>query len=519
MPTSHLDETARVEAARAGDRQALEEVLRGRLPFVYTIVRRAMGGSPEVDDVVQETMLRAVREVSRLSRPESFRAWLAAITIRQISTYQQRDRRWEAHTTALDDLIGHEGSDASLSSRFEDVTVLQLHLADQRHQLVRARAWLNPDDQSVLSLWWLEAAGELSRPDLAAALGVSVAHATVRVQRMQTQLALTRALAAAVEARPRCARLEVVLRDWDGRPGPLWRKRILRHTRSCRVCQGEANGLIAPETLLLGLALLPVPAALIGKISLSATPSAAATAGAGPALKIPFLQAVAAKPVAALLVTGTLLGGAVAVVPDRPGLTSTPPVVVTLPPPVTTTSTIPPTPSAAAPTPSPSRQQDARPSPKTPARATHAASTVRSGVLRAGPVSLEAADIPGFYASTSATYGVLEQPASAERATFVVVTGLANADCYSFRVGDGQYLRHSSWRVRVGDDDGTALFRGDATFCARTGSASGSVALEAANYPGWFLRHRDMQLWVDQDDDSAQFRADSSFRVRAPLSD
>lgn len=136
MQTSHPDETARVVAAQAGDRRALEALLDARLPFVYTIVRRALSGSPEVDDVVQETMLRALRELPRLNHPESFRAWLAAITIRQISTHQHRWSRQTARTAALDEVPQDE---AALAVQFEDATVLNLQVADQRGQLVRAR--------------------------------------------------------------------------------------------------------------------------------------------------------------------------------------------------------------------------------------------------------------------------------------------------------------------------------------------------------------------------------------------
>lgn len=236
MRTSHLSETARVVAAQAGDRRALEDLLGARLPFVYTIVRRAMSAGPEVDDVVQETMLRALRELPRLTHPESFRAWLAAITIRQISTHRHRGRRRAAEALALDDLTENEEV-SGLS--FEDASVLHLQIADQRRQLVRARQWLTPDDQAVLSLWWLEATGQLTRSELAAALDVSVAHATVRVQRMHAQLELTRTLTAAIENRPRCADLESVLHGWSGRPESVWRKRILRHTRSCPICQAR----------------------------------------------------------------------------------------------------------------------------------------------------------------------------------------------------------------------------------------------------------------------------------------
>ncbi|WP_039933773.1 RNA polymerase sigma factor [Streptomyces viridochromogenes] len=49
-----------VTAAQSGDRQALDEPVTGWLPLVYNIVGRAPNGHADVDDIVQETMLRAV---------------------------------------------------------------------------------------------------------------------------------------------------------------------------------------------------------------------------------------------------------------------------------------------------------------------------------------------------------------------------------------------------------------------------------------------------------------------------
>ncbi|MBT0770226.1 sigma-70 family RNA polymerase sigma factor [Kineosporia sp. J2-2] len=518
MQTSHPDEKSRVVAARSGDLRALEDVLQARLPFVYTIVRRALGPSPDVDDIVQETMLRALRELPRLRQADSFRAWLAAIAIRQISTHRHRLARRAANVTAFDDLDGEEDAGAPPTLPLEDTTALRLELADQRHQLVRARRWLSADDQAVLSLWWLEATGQLTRAELATALAVSQAHGTVRVQRMHHQLELARSLTAAVEKRPRCADLDVVLRDWDGMPSSVWRKRILRHTRSCDICLGPSREMIAPENLLLGIGLLPVPVAVTAAL-LARMPADTATAAGGvkAGWATHVLQTGAVKPLSAMLLTGTVASGAALTITHWPEFTSPPPVVVSIPSPV-------PTP---APTPSPERSKALRSSAVSATPVTAVTSPAgradADGPLQLGRASLEADDIGGYFASIDGDLGILKEAgpgdAAAVRqgATFEVVRGLADADCFSFQLDSGAYLRHSSWRVRADEDNGSDLFHGDATFCQGEGSTPGTISLEAQNYPGWFLRHRNMELWVDQDDGTAQFHADNSFRVRDPL--
>src|SRR5438132_9845151 len=80
-----------VAAARAGDEEARKRLIAGYLPLVYNVVGRAMNGHPDVDDVVQETMFRAVRGIGDLRDPAAFRSWLVAIAIRQVrSSYRDR---------------------------------------------------------------------------------------------------------------------------------------------------------------------------------------------------------------------------------------------------------------------------------------------------------------------------------------------------------------------------------------------------------------------------------------------
>ncbi|MFI7632882.1 AbfB domain-containing protein [Nonomuraea sp. NPDC049400] len=97
-----------------------------------------------------------------------------------------------------------------------------------------------------------------------------------------------------------------------------------------------------------------------------------------------------------------------------------------------------------------------------------------------------------------------------------VVPGLDGAKGYSFVAPDGRYLRHRDFVIRFEANDGTALFRRDATFHARQGTAGGSVRLESVNYPGRFVRHRGDRLRLDKAEDTALFRADSSFRPVTP---
>jgi RNA polymerase sigma-70 factor (ECF subfamily) len=76
-------DTALVVAARAGDVRAREELFRRHARGVFGLAQRLLGRADgEVDDLVQESMLAAVRALPRLETPEAFPSWLNAIVVR-----------------------------------------------------------------------------------------------------------------------------------------------------------------------------------------------------------------------------------------------------------------------------------------------------------------------------------------------------------------------------------------------------------------------------------------------------
>ncbi|MFC7866572.1 sigma-70 family RNA polymerase sigma factor [Streptomyces murinus] len=279
MSTRHTDAVqtaALVIAAREGDAAAQDALISAYLPLVYNIVGRALNGSVDVDDVVQETMLRALDGLGGLRAPERFRSWLVAIAMNQVRSHWQ-DRQSAPATVEEAYDLADPGAD------FVDLTVVQLQLSGQRQETAHATRWLEPDDRGLLSLWWLECAGELTRAEVAAALELTPEHTAVRVQRMKAQLEAARVVVRALDARPRCEELRGVLGAWDGKPSALWRKRIARHARGCSRCSGLWSGLMPAEGLLAGLALVAAAPALLAALrSASAFTGMAPVAAASP---------------------------------------------------------------------------------------------------------------------------------------------------------------------------------------------------------------------------------------------
>ncbi|MGW2006489.1 sigma-70 family RNA polymerase sigma factor [Streptomyces nigrescens] len=267
--------TEAVEAAKAGDEEAREQLVAAYLPLIYNVVGRALDGHADVDDVVQETMLRVLESLDGLREPASFRSWLVAIAMNQVR------RRWTAARKTPVVGLDQAPERADRSADFVDLTILKLGLSGQRREVAAATRWLDEGDRSLLSLWWLEAAGEISRPELVAAVGIDSRHAAVRVQRMKEQLEAGRVVVRALSATPLCPELSQLTETWDHEPCALWRKRIARHARQCTACSGHWDDLLPAEGLLAGLAMLPLPSHLTPQTVLPAP--AAATVQAAPA--------------------------------------------------------------------------------------------------------------------------------------------------------------------------------------------------------------------------------------------
>ncbi|MFH8369871.1 sigma-70 family RNA polymerase sigma factor [Streptomyces sp. NPDC018031] len=259
-----------VSAAQAGDERAQDELVAAYLPLLYNIVGRALHGHPDVDDVVQETMLRALAGLGSLRDPASFRSWLVAIAMNEIR------RHWQQQPAGQEPRPLQEAHDvADPGADFVDLTIIRLGLVGQRREVAEATRWLDGDDRALLSLWWLEVSGQLTRADVAAAMELSPQHTAVRVQRMKAQLETARVVVRALAAAPRCVLLAEAVQPWDGAPSALWRKRLARHVRDCTVCSGHGTGLVLAERLLVGLALVPLSAALAVPGAIRATPAAA----------------------------------------------------------------------------------------------------------------------------------------------------------------------------------------------------------------------------------------------------
>jgi RNA polymerase sigma-70 factor (ECF subfamily) len=168
---------ALVVAAREGDREAFDELVRRTYVDTYTLAVRLTGNEEDARDVVQEAYLRAWKGIGRFRGDAQFTTWLYRITANASYTLVQkrRRRRTEPLETAAEPV--ELASEAQPEAAAESAVVMA--------QLSDAVAQLPPKLRSIVVL---KDVYGLSHEDIAQELGISVAAAKVRLHRGRKKL-------------------------------------------------------------------------------------------------------------------------------------------------------------------------------------------------------------------------------------------------------------------------------------------------------------------------------------------
>jgi len=100
-PAPAEGEPALVERARAGDRDAFEELVRRHADRLYAVVLRFVADGDEAQEVTQEAFLRAWRSIPRFEGRSAFFTWLYRIGINEAK--RRAARRPPIHVASLED--------------------------------------------------------------------------------------------------------------------------------------------------------------------------------------------------------------------------------------------------------------------------------------------------------------------------------------------------------------------------------------------------------------------------------
>lgn len=160
-----------VEAARAGDLDAFELLVRRHQGLVYRLALRMLGSEADAEDVAQETFVQAWRSLGRFRGDSTFGTWLFRIaTNRCLNVIASR-----RVTVTLDE--GHVAVGGDPSETAERRARL--------HEVMAAILELSAEQRAALVLRELEG---LAYEEIATVLGISLTAVKGRVHRARLAL-------------------------------------------------------------------------------------------------------------------------------------------------------------------------------------------------------------------------------------------------------------------------------------------------------------------------------------------
>jgi RNA polymerase sigma-70 factor, ECF subfamily len=102
-----LTDAAAVALARDGDSEAFRALVERHGRAVYRVAHRLTGNAHDAEDVVQETFLRAYRQLGRFESRANFTTWLHRIAVNcSIDLIRARPHRESGHDSADLEQIG-----------------------------------------------------------------------------------------------------------------------------------------------------------------------------------------------------------------------------------------------------------------------------------------------------------------------------------------------------------------------------------------------------------------------------
>ena len=157
----------------AGNAVAVRALLDGYGPAVYGFLYARVGGHAAVaEDLLQETLIEAVRSASTFRGESSLKTWLCAIARRRLGRHYEAERRAAVARAGL--AIVPDSSSGDRSSDFE-----------RRDQITRALGALSPLHRQVLVLKYLD---DRSVEEIAKELGRSRVQVQSLLQRARVGL-------------------------------------------------------------------------------------------------------------------------------------------------------------------------------------------------------------------------------------------------------------------------------------------------------------------------------------------
>jgi RNA polymerase sigma-70 factor (ECF subfamily) len=257
-----VDEGSLVEAARNGDRDALDRLVDAISPRLLRFSLRLCGQPEDAEDVLQESLLAAARAIPSFRGESSLSTWLFSIARSFCIKKRRRKRSVVAVSMETEEGAGVREVATSDPSPFDALENARIASA-----LEEAFARLDVPHREVLLFRDVEG---LSATDTARAMGLSVAAVKSRLHRARSAVRqdLAPLLAGAV-APPRSGCPDIVRlfsRHLEGEIAPRTCAEMERHLSGCTSCEATCKSLKTTLALCRSLPLPAVPTDLQERI-------------------------------------------------------------------------------------------------------------------------------------------------------------------------------------------------------------------------------------------------------------
>ena len=172
-----------VRLACEGDREAYWRLVEPHLRVVLSTARAVLMNSADAEEVAQEALLKALRNICQFRQEAKFSTWLVRITINE-SRQRLRKYRRHVHRTLEDMAKSIECQQGSLTDSRE-IPVEALERKELGEALQLAIASLPQKYREVLTLRDIQ---QLSTKETAQALGLTLQNVKIRLLRARLQM-------------------------------------------------------------------------------------------------------------------------------------------------------------------------------------------------------------------------------------------------------------------------------------------------------------------------------------------
>lgn len=176
MDISKLPENELIERSLAGDNRAFEVLFDRYKDNIRELIRKRSRGGSDINDLLQETFIKAYLNLGKYDKSYTFGQWLYAIARNTFIDFTRRQET-KNNLLSIDENIGHELSRNSP----EDIVIDK----EKSEEIGRDIARLAPQYRRIIELRYYR---ELSYEEIAIELGIPLGTVKTNLYRAKEKL-------------------------------------------------------------------------------------------------------------------------------------------------------------------------------------------------------------------------------------------------------------------------------------------------------------------------------------------